>query len=471
MDDRVVLPHFSGDVQASSRIMVPFEGEGEGVEELSWGQMELWGGMRRRGTWMPVGYALPVAPGTTVAEVVAELRFALGRYQPMRTRLRFESDGRTRQVVSRRGEVALEVVDVRDDGDPAQVAELVRRRFWDSAYDFVNEWPVRAAVVRHRGLVVHRVMVMCHLVTDGFGALVMWRELSERGSDPGSAGVSLTAMQPMQQARWQRSPAGRRQCAAALRYWERVLRSMPVGLLADGGAAQRPRHWSARLTSRAMYEALIVLAARMRSDTSPLLLGVFVTAWARATGKDAVVTRVVVNNRFRPGLGESVSQVAQTGLCAVDLAGLSLDDALSRVRRRAMAAYKHAYYDPEQMEELVERVGRERGEELDLGCFYSDRRLLDRDPSVGVRVPVEREVLAALPQTTFRWESKGDEPSERLFVFINPADGVVDISVFGDTEYVSPARMEACVRGMEAVAVAAAFEPTAAALPGVSAEA
>ncbi|GAA4465856.1 condensation domain-containing protein [Phytohabitans houttuyneae] len=458
-----MLPLRSDDVLATTRIVVPFEGDGEGVEDLSWGQLELWQGMRRRNTWMPVGYALPAEPGTTVADVVAELRFAMGRYQPMRTRLRFDPDGRTRQVVSRRGEVTLEVVDVRDDGDPAEVAEQVRRRYWDSDYDFVEQWPVRAAVVRHRGLLTHRVMVLCHLVTDGFGALVMLRELSER--DPHTGPGTPVAMQPVQQARWQRSPAGRRQCDAALRYWEQALHSMPAGRFTGGGAAaQQPRHWSARLTSRAMYGALLVLAARLNSDTSPLLLGVFATAWGRVTGKDPVVARVVVNNRFRPGLGESVSQVAQTGLLVAELAGLSVDAALDRVRRRAIVAYKHAYYDPERLEALVRRVGRERGEELDIGCFYSDRRLIERDPSVDAPVPDEREVRAALPETTFRWESKGDEASERLFVFINPADGVTDINIFGDTAYVSPAQMEACLRGMEAVALEAAFQPTAAAL-------
>src|SRR5690606_33536836 len=46
-------------------------------------------------------------PGTTVEAMVDRLRFWMGRYQTMRTRLRFDPD-RPKQVVSRDGEIELE---------------------------------------------------------------------------------------------------------------------------------------------------------------------------------------------------------------------------------------------------------------------------------------------------------------------------------------------------------------------------
>ena len=445
----------------AEQILVRFAGAGEGVEELSWGQQELWRGMRRRGTWMPMGFALPLPPGTTVEDVVAELRFSVGRYQTLRTRLRHDPDGRTRQVVSSRGEVALDVVDAAADADPAEVAERVRRRYWETEYDFVTQWPVRTAVIRHRGVPTHHVMVVCHLVTDGFGALVMMRELSERDPVTGAAKAPMTAMQPLEQARWQRSPAGQRQCAAALRHWEGVLRAIPARRFPGATDPRSPRHWSAGLTSRAMYLALRAVAARTGADSSPLLLGVFAVALARAIGVEPVVTRVVVNNRFRPGLARTVSQIAQTGLCVLDVAGRTVEGALAHTRQRVIAAYKHAYYDPARVEALVERISRERGEELDLACFYSDRRLLERDPDTDRPAPAEAEIRAALPETTFRWESKLDEPSERLFLFVNPAEHAVDLSLFADTHHVSPAQIEAILRGMETAAVQAALTPAA----------
>src|SRR5689334_17346155 len=86
-----------------SHILVPFEGEGSGVAPMSWGQRELWGGMLSQRTWMPLATVLPLPAGTTVQDVVRDLRFTMGRYQSMRTRLRFEPDGSVLQELFSRG--------------------------------------------------------------------------------------------------------------------------------------------------------------------------------------------------------------------------------------------------------------------------------------------------------------------------------------------------------------------------------
>ena len=88
-------------------IPVTFQGDGSGVERLSWGQWELWEGLDRLGTWMPIGTARPLPPGTTVDTVVDRLRFLMSQYQTMRTRLRFDPDG-PKQVVYGSGEITLE---------------------------------------------------------------------------------------------------------------------------------------------------------------------------------------------------------------------------------------------------------------------------------------------------------------------------------------------------------------------------
>src|SRR5689334_16704228 len=84
-------------------IMVEFRGASGGVGELSWGQRELWGGMRRQRTWMPMGLVLPLAAGTTVADVAEELRFILERFPSMRTRLRLRPGGPPLQVLAEHG--------------------------------------------------------------------------------------------------------------------------------------------------------------------------------------------------------------------------------------------------------------------------------------------------------------------------------------------------------------------------------
>ncbi|BCB89140.1 hypothetical protein Psuf_064530 [Phytohabitans suffuscus] len=437
-----------------------FEGDGSGVEELSWGQRELWEAMRRQFTWMPMGFALPVPPGTTVDDAVAQLRFMMGRYQSMRTRVRRDPDGHDRQVVAASGEIGLEVVDADPGEDPAAVAEAVRQRFCDADHDFARDWPVRMAVVRHHGVPTHQVVILCHLVTDGFGALVIMREIEDRDLVHGRVPVPpVTALEPMAQARWEASPAGQREHAAVLRRWEGVLRDIPARRFPGPADPREPRHWQARLDSPATLLAVRAIRARTTVDTSSILLALFVVSWARVTGVDPVVTRVVANNRFRRGLAETVSPVTHTGLCVIPLGDTTFDEALSAVHRRTVAAYRYAYYDPRELDKLVARVAAERGEQLDLSCFFNDRRLVTRDLTEAPPPSDPAEVTAALGRSRLRWHRQ-DKPVERLFATINDEPDTLDYELFADTHHIAPADLESCLRGMEALAVRAAFDPS-----------
>lgn len=434
-------------------VLVRFEGEGAGVDVLSWGQRTLWGGMVKQKTWMPLRFVTALPAGTTVEGVAEDLRFLMNRYQTMRTRLRFDPDG-VKQVVSGSGEVPLEVFDTGPDGDPARLADEIAQEYWDRDYDFTTEWPVRMAVVRHRGDPTHLVSIMCHLVTDALGGTVMLAELSARTGEP------VTASGPLAQARWQRSPAGQRQCATALRHWEGLLRAIPARRFPAPDGPQSPRYWHARFTSPATHLAVRGIAGRTGADSASVLLALFAVGLTRATGIDPAVTRVVVSNRFRPGLADTVSPVSQSGLFVLDVAGVTVDEVVLRAQRRAMVTYKYAYYDPPQLDALVDRVGHERGEEIELGCFFNDRRLR-REEEPGAPATPE-QVRNARALTTFAWETRQDDkPYEPLFVHVDDVADTVALSVFADTRYVSPALVEACVRGMEEAAVAAGSDPDA----------
>lgn len=434
------------------RVVVPFHGGDSDVEELSWGQRELWGGMVRQRTWMPMGYIHPLPAGTTVDDVVAELRFMMERYPSMRTRLRMRPDRPPLQILSSAGEVSLEIV--QSHADPAVTAEQVHRRLSGSDHDHERDWPVRTAVIEHRGRLTHQVIVVCHLVTDGFGAIVLaeevdrWRRAGRRLDTP------PTAMQPVEQARWQRSPAGQRQSAAALRHWETVLRSIPARRFPGPVDPRRPRHWQAGFTSRALHLAANVIARRTGTDRTTVLLTAFAIGLAGATGIDPVVTRVVVGNRFRRPLAESMSPVSQNALCVLPVAGMAFDEVLVQTRKRALVAYKHAYYDPDQLDALVDRVCRERGEQVDTACYFNDRR--PQGASTADPTPTAAGIRAALAETRFGWMARQDRPNERMFLTVSAAPDTVDLDICGDTEHVPPAVLEACVRGMETAAVAAA---------------
>jgi hypothetical protein len=447
---------------ASERLLVSFEGDRTGSGPLSWGQHELWHLMRLTGGWLPVGTALPLPAGSTLDDAAADLRFAISSYPTMRTRLRLDParPGHADQVVSGCGEIPLEVFDVEDGTDPAAAADRVWSAYADRDYDATTEWPVRMAVTRHRGQLTHRVWVMCHLVTDGFGSRVLIRERAAR-----DASASRAAPTPLDQARWQHSPAGQRQCQAALRHWERLLRGVPAGRFPDRGERPHPRYRQAQFTSRALHLAVRAISARTGVEASSVLLTCYAVALSRVTGGRPVVVVLVVNNRFRPGLADSVSPLIQPGVCVIDLPDGTLDEAVAHTRRRAIAGYKYAYYHPARREELIARVNQERGEEVDLDCSFNDRRLKHRDQAGPP--PTPDEIRAARPESGFEWTEQQDHrPYAGLYVYVDDVPDTVQLTAVADVHCVPPGDVEAVVRGMAEVAVAGALDPAARLLAG-----
>ena len=432
------------------RIMVPFEGDGAGEGALSWGQSENWSTIQAIGNWFPLGGVKPLPPGTTLDDIAAELRYLMSRYQPMRTRLRFDADGRPLQVVSDSGEIALEVVDAGDD-DPDQVADALSERYRSADHDFTTAWPVRMGVVRHQGEPTHLVVLMSHLAVDGTGALIMMGEVAA-GTD-----APVPELQPLAQARWQQSAAGRRQNDASLRYHEGVLRGVGARRYREQQPTPgQPRYWEAEFDSPAMLPAVQAIADRTGLGSSTVLLALFAKSLSGVTGIHPVVLRPIVGNRFRPGLSGVVCTLAQAGLCVLDVADDSFDETVQQAQRSLMRAYKHGYFDPVAMEELKQRVNRERGEEVDTACFFNDRRgaamqATDRQPTAS------QDGGGAPVPGTFRWVLGQDSPSlESLFLQVDDVPGSVHLTFVMDTHRLSLADGEALVRGMETIALAEA---------------
>jgi hypothetical protein len=442
----------------SRRIAVAFEGDGSGVEELSWGQREIWSAMERQRSQLPIGGHLPLPEGRTVEEMAEELRFHMSRHHSMRTRLRFGEDGRAYQVVSSSGEITLEVIEV-DGEDPAEVGQQVYQRYHDTPYDYVNDWPMRMAVITSGGVAVHVVAVMHHLVTDGHGGAAMMADLNDRDPVTGEARTPPPAMQPMAQAQWQQGPSGRRQSEQAMRYWGNLLRTIAPRRFAGSDDPREPRHWESRLVSPAMLPAVRIVGERTGADSGTVVLAGFAAAVARITGIRPVVVQPVVSNRFRPGLSNVVSPINQTGLCVFDVDQGTFDELVDHVRRKTLTAYKYAYYDPEQLDALIATVERERGEPVDIAVYFNDRRL--RGPDQAGPTPTAEEIRAALDRTTFTWLRIQDAPFERMFLHIEDSPDAIALTLCADTHHVSPADMRACLDAIESVIVAAALDASA----------
>lgn len=440
----------------AERIPVAFEGDGAGTAELTWGQRELWRTMRWLGGWMPVPMVRELPGDTTVADVVAELRFVMSRYPSMRTRFDSAGDDMPRQVLARQGVVDLEVEDVPDGDDPAKAAEAMRERFEHAAFDFARDWPVRMGVVLRRGRPAYQVSVVCHLAVDGFAAARIGTDLAGRDPVTGRAPAPPPGTQLLELAGWQSSPAGQRQCDRALRYWQRQLATLAPGRPTGSGRRSAPPYLRLRFESPATYLAAQVIAERLREPFATVLLTLFAAARARANGAGPVAVLAVSSNRFRPGLTDVVAPLSQPALCVLDLAGLTFADAVGQVRQRSTTAFMNAYYDPVRLAELIDRMAAERGAGFDLRCFYNDRLAFAQEAAGPA--PTREQVRAARDRGAAHWTPYQEALGERLFVNVNRVPDGLELEMTAEG-YLTPDDMLACATAMESLAVAAADDP------------
>ncbi|MEU7868942.1 condensation domain-containing protein [Dactylosporangium sp. NPDC049140] len=419
------------------RVPVRFAGDGAGLGELSWGQREIWLTMRRQRSWLPIGGWSRLAPGTTLGDVEAELRWIMRRYQPMRTRLR-NAGGRPLQSVADRGTVGLDVYDCPDGDDPEAFVAALDARDRARPFDLVEEWPIRMGVVRHRGAPSHLSTVMPHLVTDGLGGRIFLAEVAARADAPAETGTP-----PLEQARWQAGEAGRRQNASALRHWERTIARLPRAAAVGSGP-----HLRGEFRSTALPLAVHALSERAGADSSQVLMTLLAQA---LPGDGPAVLRPMVSNRFRRGFERVVAMVAQRGLCAVDVR-VPFAEALRRVGGAAMSAYKYAYLDPDAVAAAFARAGADP----DAGLWCNDRRVASRQGFAGP-VP-SAETVRAAPPGSFRWTVAQDDPFDPLSVDIDDEGDGLLLTVFTDAARLPAAAAEALVRRVETLAVRALEE-------------
>jgi Condensation domain len=458
------------------QILVPFGGTGAGAGEPSWGQLDLWGVGGQEGREIPIGGVTPLPPGVGVGDVAAVLAYTVGRHPALRTRFEVGPDRRlVRQILSDRGEIVLSVLDVPDGGDPQAAALDLAARFEREPFDCTAQWPVRMAAVRHRAVLTHSVAVYNHLALDLFGLDVLLADVRRVvGGEPADDQGPVTRQQPLDQAAWQRSPAGIKQNDRAMRYWERLYRTVPARRFGPPDRRSDEVFLKLLFESPASWLAARAVSARLSVDVGHVLLAAFAVAVNGMTGVNPTVTHVVVGNRFRPELAGVVATVCQFGMCAIDVADATFAQVVTRTWRAGLQMYRYAYYDPRQRHELHMAVSRERGEEIVVDCYYNDRRRLMPEP---LDAPPSADRLdEAVGRGRLRWE-KWPMPlppqGETLYLHIGDSPEGVEFTLCGDPLRLAPEQLEACARRIEGLLVAAALDPHAplAATPGPDAAA
>lgn len=441
------------------RILVTFATEDGGTDELSWGQQSIWMSMTNAGSSLPIGDFASLPVPITLADATAVLRFVLHRHQSLRTRVVTGEDGVPRQVVQTSGVAPLEVVHAGAD-DPTEVARRTMARYYAVPFDYVDEWPIRMAAVLVDGLVTHIVAVYCHIAVDVHGIDALVADLATMDPATGEPTVAVAGLTPLQQARRQIEPAARRHSDAAVRYCAGLIRDIPAQRYRESPDPRTPRWWEIRLNSTAAYLAGRAIAARNRVHTSPVLLAAFVVAISEVTRIHPAVAELVVNNRFRPGMAGAIGPISQECLGVIDVADSTFDEVVGRAWQASTRAGKHAYYDPDDMAAMIAAAGRDRGEPIDVDCYFNDRRRAHLNPPVPDREPTGAEIAAALRATTLSWDEPLVRYDHTLFFHVDDVPGTFEFQMTADTHKLAPAEMETLMLRIEDVLVTAVLDPS-----------
>ena len=278
----------------------------------------------------------------TIAEIVR-------RHESLRTV--FEAvDGEPMQVIDPPGRVRLETLDLRHLSAADQEAEALRYANTHAArpFDLARGPLMRIALVRRSG--GHTVvLVMHHIICDGWSMGVFWREFlviygAFRSASP-SPLPDLT-IQYSDFAAWQRRWLQGEVLEEQLRYWKRKLDGLPVlNLPCD---RPRPPVQTFRGASHPIHvpKGLVELLKGIGEHEGATLFMILLTAFkvllCRYAGQNDIAVGSYIANRNRAEVEELIGFFVNTLVMRTDLSGKpEFRDALRRVKETALGAYAH----------------------------------------------------------------------------------------------------------------------------------
>jgi hypothetical protein len=449
------------------QMIVPFTGGQAGNEPLTWGQKAIWHDMQESGHQFSMPAMMDLPEGSTVGDAAARVSALLVRHASLRMRLGADQAGRPRQEVAGSGQFGLDILTFPDDADRAQVRGF-RDHLFDTwplqRFDFQRDWPLRMAVLRHRGACLHLVWVVSHLAADGGGHVLLLDDVL--ANEPaGRAGRDPRHPDVLDIARREQTPQLRQLSSRTMQYWESALRDIPpqtfggpAGLQGQAGR----RYLQARFSSPAAYLAMLAISRRTGTDASRVTLAVIATAIGRATGAHLLTIKVMVSNRFRPGWADVIAPVAQNSVITIDVADSCVDEVVARARSAALTAGMRACYDPDDLAEVTARLDAQRGYPASVTCRVNDQRAMTMRADAEAVVEVTPgQISERLAETSLTWLGVRDNMHEQVNILVENRSGVVSLHIMWDVSCLTDGQVEALLRNVEEIAVEAAFDPAA----------
>ncbi|MGW2858783.1 condensation domain-containing protein [Streptomyces sp. NPDC001205] len=404
-------------IPAPDRATVLRSGPLNWVQQWHWFERTIPGPRRVNPT--PLADHCHVPPPASVDDVLVALASLAARHEALRTTI---DPLRPLQYVHRADWAPLpvdyaDVTDVDADTLEAATAELATRPI-----DPERQPPWLARVLLKAGKPRAVLLAAHHTVIDGWGLAVLLGQLHDhlRGNEAPAEAL----MHPLDTVAAQ--PLGR--AHAAEREWLARLASNPTGVLDPFGGTDKGegRH---RLQHRSVgaYDDLQRVARRYGASPEVVVLAALAHDVAARTGEHRFLASVVVSNRTRASLRNSIAVRALTVPVQIDLRpGAAFGEVVASVAAASAAAYRHGQYRPAELVAAQARMDRRRGvvsvPTIEYNCYA-----WPRDYLVPQRGGAEADTPPDRPTTWIT--SSPDEPCETLYVDLGLDTGAVVLDV------------------------------------------
>lgn len=395
-----------------------------------------------------------LTPTTSLSDIEQALAVLLGRHEALRTTYRIDQDVPCQQVIGT-AELVIEVHELTDTEADDAVAERLIERLRGQGIDFTAELPLRFAVATRADRPVVAVGVYSHLAVDFASIAMIGQQFSELIADPAGRQVGEPGHQPLDQAELEGSRHGRRQADSALRYWQTHLRAAPQSLYPMPPPEEPvPGYLSGFLYSSAAGQALGHILARTGVSRPAILLAALSAVLSLRTGIRRCTFVSVSGNRFRLRLRDYIGTLAQDGLVALSVDTDGFDELAVRAKRATLGSNTNSMFDSVALWQLIDDVGAERGVAFSRDFTINDVSAhLDAGTELSLDDPAK--LTGLLDQSTVEFAGSPPFP---VVLMCNPfrLTPELHLALTGDTSRVSRAEIEALLRGVERLLVAAA---------------
>jgi hypothetical protein len=417
-----------------------------------------------------VEWTFDLPDDVTMDDIVAALEVLLERHESLRTT--YSRSGPPVQRVAGDGALAVDVFEAAGTIPPgvlgvAMMAGELVARLRATEFDPEAGLPIRAAVAMVAGVPRAAVAVFSHLAADLAAMAVVGRQFTELAGDRDSRVAGPRGHQPLDQAMAERSPAGERRAATALRDWQARLRTMPQlmfalprGEASETTGAGEPGADDAALAgwlvSTAGALALRHIEARTGLRRQAAVLAALCALLSLRTGQDRCVLSALANNRPERRLREYVGMITSNTLISVNTAVPRFDDLVRRTATATMAAGRACLADRAEVARVVREVEDERGIIYIRACVFNDATVDEAD-SAADPVKDPADVLRALGSTKLRVTPATEIGEALLLLALMRVDEELVLGALTtDSGRVPRADIEALLRGVERLLVAAA---------------